>query len=124
MLNFLMNSIIILYVVWNFVTFLLYGVDKHKAKNNKWRESEKKLLLCTFAMGAIGAGVARFVFSHKTLKVKFNILIPIALVVNFFALFLLFEMVGWPFEVIWLVVIFIGVGSMRDFRRIFRNLSR
>jgi hypothetical protein len=75
-------------------------------------------------MGAIGAGIARFAFSHKTKKNKFNILVPVALVVNFFALYFLFEMVGWPIDVIWLVVIFVGVGSMRDFRRIFRNLSQ
>jgi len=119
-----MYSIVVAYIVWNIVTFVLYGVDKHKAKNNVWRVSEKDLLICAFAMGAIGAGIARFAFRHKTLKTKFNMLIPTALVVNFFALFFLFERVGWPFDVIWLVIIFIGVGSMRDFRNILRNLFR
>ena len=124
MLEFLMNAIVFLYIAWNFVTLILYATDKYKAKNNGWRISEKHLLICAFAMGAIGAAVARFVFSHKTLKTKFNILIPAALFVNFFALFFLFERVGWPIDVLWLVIIFVAAGAMRDFRNISRNLLR
>ena len=120
----MLEFLITIYTLWNIVTFALYGFDKARAKYDAWRISEKNLLICAFAMGAIGAGLARFVFSHKTLKPMFNFLIPVALVVNYVVLFFLFERVGWPFDALWLLIIFVAVGTMRDFRRIFRNLRR
>ena len=40
-------------LVINAVTFLLYGIDKYKAKKNKWRISEATLLM----MAAIGGSI-------------------------------------------------------------------
>ena len=39
----------------NAVTFLLYGIDKYKAKKNKWRISEATLLTMAAIGGSIGA---------------------------------------------------------------------
>ena len=47
-------------------TFILYGVDKAKARRGAWRISEKALLLCGFLGGAAGALVAMQLFRHKT----------------------------------------------------------
>ena len=80
-----MNEWILLAFVlalWNIVTFALYGVDKHKAKKNKWRISERSLILCAFLMGSVGAFLGMSVFRHKTKHLKFRLLIPIALIVN------------------------------------------
>ena len=69
-------------VLWNIVTFALYGVDKHKAKKKKWRISETSLILCAFLMGGLGALLGMSAFRHKTKHLKFRLLIPLALIVN------------------------------------------
>lgn len=69
-------------IIWNIAVFFLYGWDKRKAKNNKYRVSEKTLLLSSFLWGAIGAFLGMYVFRHKTKHVKFKILVPIFLILN------------------------------------------
>ena len=39
----------------NVMTFLLFGLDKHKAKRGKWRISEATLLTMAVIGGSIGA---------------------------------------------------------------------
>ena len=41
----------------NIVSFFLYGIDKYKAKKNKWRISEATLLMMAVIGGSIGAWV-------------------------------------------------------------------
>ena len=43
------------WAVWNVMVFTLYGVDKWKAKRQKWRISEMTLLGMAFVFGAAGA---------------------------------------------------------------------
>lgn len=74
--------IICVFLIWNFIVFLTYGMDKRRAKKNRWRISEKVLLTFSFCMGSIGAMVGCRVFRHKTQKTKFRILLPISLVFN------------------------------------------
>ena len=71
-----------LFILWNIVTFALYGIDKSKAKNNKWRISEATLILCAFLMGGIGSFLGMRIFRHKTKHMKFMILVPLAIVIN------------------------------------------
>ena len=77
-----MKHLIIIWLVWNLITFLMMGIDKWKAKHNRHRISEKTLLLSCFLMGAVGGGVGMLVFHHKTRKMKFKILVPLALLIN------------------------------------------
>ena len=42
-------------IVINVVTFLLYGIDKWKAKKGSWRISEATLLILAAIGGSIGA---------------------------------------------------------------------
>ncbi len=78
----------------NLVAFLAYGLDKLKAKKDKWRIPEKVLILFAVFGGSIGALLGMRVFHHKTQKLKFKIGIPviillqIALVVFFIYVFL------------------------------------
>lgn len=58
----------------NILTFLVYGMDKNKAKNKKYRISEYHLLVLSFFGGCFGALLGMKVFHHKTKKVKFWIL--------------------------------------------------
>ena len=39
----------------NIVSLFLYGIDKYKAKKNKWRISEATLLMMAVIGGSIGA---------------------------------------------------------------------
>ena len=58
------------------------GVDKLIAKMDGWRVSEATLLGTAFCMGAVGSFLGSRVFHHKTLKKKFRIGLPLALLVN------------------------------------------
>ncbi len=69
-------------IIINIFTFLLYGVDKWKAKRNAWRISEKTLLLMTFAGGSFGAFCGMFFFRHKTKHLKFLILVPLFFIIH------------------------------------------
>ena len=77
-----MKLLIFLMLVWNIITFIMMGIDKHKAKVDGARISEKTLLLSAVIMGALGICTGAAVFHHKTQKVIFKILLPIALIIN------------------------------------------
>lgn len=69
-------------VIWNTIVFAIYGIDKYKAVKNKWRISEKVLILCAFLMGSAGAILGMEIFRHKTKKLTFKIAIPLAFLAN------------------------------------------
>ncbi|MCI8609980.1 MAG: DUF1294 domain-containing protein [Firmicutes bacterium] len=77
-----MKLLILLMVIWNLITFFMMGLDKWKAKKEKQRIPERTLIECSFIMGAIGIGAGMLAFHHKTRKLKFQILVPLSLVVN------------------------------------------
>ncbi|MBB1543662.1 DUF1294 domain-containing protein [Candidatus Gracilibacteria bacterium] len=58
-------------VAINLLTFVIRGIDKRKAKNNKRRISENTLLGLSLAGGRIGAISAIGFFRHKTIKSSF-----------------------------------------------------
>ncbi len=57
-------------------TFIVYGVDKNRAKHRRWRIPERTLLGMAFIGGASGAFVAMMVFHHKTKHLKFTLGVP------------------------------------------------
>ena len=79
--------LLIYFVAINVATFFTYGIDKWKAKRDKWRIRESALLLLAALGGSIGAWLGMKVWHHKTLHKKFKygvpaiILLQIALVV-------------------------------------------
>jgi len=85
-----MKLLILLMAVWNLITFLMMAVDKMKAKRDKRRISEKTLLLSSFIMGGIGIAAGALICHHKTRKLKFQILVPLSLIVNGAVIFALF----------------------------------
>ena len=66
----------------NVMTFLLFGVDKHKAKRGKWRISEATLLTMAVIGGSIGAWGGMRIWHHKTLHKKFKFGIPSILILQ------------------------------------------
>lgn len=57
---------IVTWVFLSLVTFMLYSLDKKKAKDAKWRIKEKTLLLFSFLLGSIGGLMGLYVVRHKT----------------------------------------------------------
>ncbi|AKB78009.1 membrane protein, putative [Methanosarcina horonobensis HB-1 = JCM 15518] len=65
----------IVYAALNAASFALYGLDKYKARKEKWRISEKSLLMISL-FGPIGAWLGMTQFRHKTQKPIFRYLVP------------------------------------------------
>ncbi len=86
-----LKTFIFLFIVWNTIVFLIYGIDKRNAIKNKKRISEKTLLILSFLLGSVGSAIAMNSFRHKTKHLKFNILVPISLIVNIFIIYLLIK---------------------------------
>ena len=64
----------------NIATFLLYGIDKYKAKKGKWRISEATLLTMAAIGGSIGAWAGMRLWHHKTMHKKFKYGIPVIII--------------------------------------------
>ena len=64
----------------NAVAFIVYGIDKYKAKKTKWRISEATLLLMAVIGGSIGAWVGMRIWHHKTMHKKFKYGIPVIII--------------------------------------------
>lgn len=79
-----------LLLIVSFVTFVLYGLDKYKAKRKLWRIPEKVLIGCSLLGGAIGGLAAMSLFRHKTKHNYFWVANIIGLVWQIALLLLLF----------------------------------
>ena len=66
----------------NIVTFLVYGIDKWKAKQGSWRISEATLLILAVIGGSIGALRGMKVWRHKTQHKKFKYGLPLILIIQ------------------------------------------
>lgn len=77
-------------VIINLITFSMMGIDKYKSQHDKWRIKESTLIIGAFLMGGIGSLIGSNVFRHKTRKLKFKLLLPISVVCNAVALYLLY----------------------------------
>ena len=60
-------------MIWNLIVFLVYGLDKGKARKGSYRISEKTLLLMTYVNGGLGAWTGGTHFRHKTQKKYFQL---------------------------------------------------
>ena len=66
----------------NVITFVIYGIDKLKAKKGKWRTPEACLLGLAVIGGSIGAYLGIKVWHHKTLHKKFKYGIPAIIILQ------------------------------------------
>ncbi|MGM9537547.1 MAG: DUF1294 domain-containing protein [Candidatus Onthomonas sp.] len=81
-------------VLINVLAFVLFGLDKWKARRDAWRISENALMLSAVLGGSIGALAGMRVFHHKTRHKKFFIGIPLLLALDV-ALAILGRILGW-----------------------------
>ena len=77
-----MNAPICYIVVINLVSFMMFGIDKYKARRGQWRISEATLLAVAAIGGSIGVWMGMKVWHHKTLHSKFRYGVPIMLLVH------------------------------------------
>lgn len=71
---------LICFIIINFITFIVFGLDKFYAIKKKWRYKVTTLLGLCFIGGALGGFLAMYLFRHKTNKKIFGIGIPLMLI--------------------------------------------
>lgn len=69
-------------LIINLIAFIMYGLDKRKAKKGQWRTPEATLIGVAVVGGSIGALWGMKHFRHKTKHKKFTIGVPAILMVQ------------------------------------------
>ena len=77
-------------IIINIAAWLMYGLDKWKAKSGAWRIPERTLLLTALLGGSAGALAGMLLFHHKTRNPKFTVGVPVMLAVHCVILWLIF----------------------------------
>ncbi|MDR7871563.1 MAG: DUF1294 domain-containing protein [Tissierellaceae bacterium] len=77
------------FIFINVVSFILFTIDKLKAKRNKWRIPEAWLFFVSLIGGSLGGLLSMNIMKHKTSKMSFIIGMPMLLIVNFLSWFYL-----------------------------------
>lgn len=72
-----------LVLIINILTFFVYGIDKLNAKRKNFRVPEAVLILLSLFFGGVGAILGMVVFNHKTSKMSFRIIVPLAFAFNY-----------------------------------------
>ena len=78
----LLRYVLYYLAVINAVTFLVYGIDKLRAKRGAWRIPEKTLFLLPIIGGSVGAIAGMKVFHHKTKHWYFKYGLPLILILQ------------------------------------------
>lgn len=87
-----MKTFLISYIVlMNLLGLALMGIDKRRARQGRWRISEKTLFLTALFGGSIGSLVGIYLFRHKTKHLRFTIGIPVILVLQVLCIVLFFH---------------------------------
>ncbi len=69
-------------IIMNLMGFASMGIDKYKAKHNRWRIPEKSLFLFALLGGSIGSIAGMYIFRHKTKHTYFIIGMPAILIIQ------------------------------------------
>ena len=69
-------------VAINIIGFFVMGMDKWKARTNRWRIPEKTLFAVSILGGSIGTLVGMHVFHHKTKHWYFRVGMPLILILQ------------------------------------------
>lgn len=87
-----MRTLLIIYIITiNLIGFFIMGIDKRRARKNKWRVQEKTLFLIALLFGSIGVLTGMYVFRHKTRHLSFKLGIPAIIAVQVLLVVLIFS---------------------------------
>lgn len=79
------------YSILSLYTFALYGIDKRRAVQGKYRIPEYRLLLPALLGGWVGAYFGSMTFKHKTAKKRFVVLFRLTVSGNVLATCILID---------------------------------
>ncbi len=85
MSQYLLYGLLIYLALINIVAFFLYGIDKWKARHDKWRITKACLIWIAVAGGSIGALLGMKLWHHKTQHAKFKYGLPAILILQIVA---------------------------------------
>ena len=77
-----MLVVLVYLAVMNVVGLAVMGIDKSKAKKNKWRIPEKTLFLVSLIGGSVGTLLGMYLFRHKTKHWYFVVGMPAILILQ------------------------------------------
>lgn len=80
--DYALYGILIYLAAINLVAFFMYGIDKWKARKNKWRVTEARLISIALLGGSVGALLGMKVWHHKTQHTKFRFGLPLILILQ------------------------------------------
>ena len=69
-------------IVINILAFILYGIDKKRARDHAWRISERMLIGIVLIGGSVGAIAGMLLFHHKTRHWYFRYGLPLILILQ------------------------------------------
>ena len=75
----------------NLAGFLLFGMDKSRARRHRWRIPEKTLFAVALLGGSLGSLAGMYGFRHKTRHRSFVLGIPVILVLQCVLVLFLFR---------------------------------
>lgn len=78
--------IVLAYFMMSGLTIIVYGIDKHAARHNRWRTSESTLHCLALLCGWPGALLAQDLLRHKSKKAEFQGRFWLTVIVNLAAL--------------------------------------
>ncbi len=78
----MIKIILIVILAVSLINFIVYGVDKLKAKSGAFRVPEKVLLSLSFLGGALGGILAMNLFRHKTKHWYFWVVNVLSLIIH------------------------------------------
>jgi hypothetical protein len=80
----------IYYGAISLIAIVTTAIDKHRAKKNKWRVPEARLLLLGALGGALAEWITMKLIRHKTTRKKFMVTLPIFAILHLMLVGILF----------------------------------
>lgn len=90
----LLKIIIVYLIIINGIGYILIGLDKGKAKRNKWRIKESTLLKAAAAGGSLGVWIGMSNYHHKTRDPKFSKGVPAIFILQILVIILIFILIN------------------------------
>ena len=78
----LLKIVLVYLVLINVLGFVQMGLDKRKARKDKWRTPEAHLFLTAILGGSLGSWLGMQVFHHKTKHITFVVGMPAILLLQ------------------------------------------